>query len=90
MGLETVGFLTEDSQQQGMVIEGLPVLGTLDQACDVVNSYEVEEVIIALQRYDRKRLANLVAELQEYPVRIKVIPDFFDLAFPRARVGVFA
>ena len=90
MGLETVGFLAEDPHKQGAMLEGLPVLGTLDQACDVVNRYEVEEVIIALQRYDRKRLANLVAELQEYPVRIKVIPDFFDLAFPRARVGVFA
>jgi len=90
MGLETVGFLAEDSQRQGVMLEGLPVLGTLDQACDVVEDYNVEEVIIALKHHDRNRLANLVAELQKYPVRVQVVPDFFDLAFPRAQVGIFA
>ena len=90
MGLETVGFLAEDSEKQGGMLEDLPVLGTLDQACDVVEEYNIEEVVIALKHHDRGRLANLVAELQKYPVRVKVVPDFFDLAFPRARVGVFA
>jgi exopolysaccharide biosynthesis polyprenyl glycosylphosphotransferase len=90
MGLETLGFLAEDFQRQGAMIEGLPVLGTLDQACNVVEDYDIEEVIIALKHHDRSRLANLIAELQKYPVRVKVVPDFFDLAFPRAHVGVFA
>jgi exopolysaccharide biosynthesis polyprenyl glycosylphosphotransferase len=66
------------------------VLGTLDQACDVVKEYGIEEVVIALQHHDRTRLTHLVADLQTYPVRVKVVPDFFDLAFPRAHAGVFA
>ena len=90
MGLETVGFLAEDSQRQGTMIEGLPTLGTLEQARDVVEDYNVEEVIIALKHHERSRLANLIAELQKCPVRVKVVPDFFDLAFPHAHVGVFA
>jgi len=90
MGLQTVGFLAEDSQTEGTMIDGLPVLGTLDQACEVVENYDVEEVVIALKHHDRTRLANLIAELQKYPVRVKVVPDFFDLAFPRAQVGIFA
>jgi len=90
MGLETVGFLAEHAQKRGAMLEGLPVLGTLDQACDVVEDYNIEEVVIALKHHDRNRLVNLVAELQKHPVRVKVVPDFFDLAFPRARVGVFA
>jgi exopolysaccharide biosynthesis polyprenyl glycosylphosphotransferase len=90
MGLETVGFLAEDSQTQGAMIEGLPTLGALEQARDVVEDYNVEEVIIALKHHERSRLANLIAELQKCPVRVKVVPDFFDLAFPRAHVGIFA
>ncbi|MFQ5813203.1 MAG: sugar transferase [Anaerolineae bacterium] len=90
MGLETVGFLADYSLRREEMLEGLPVLGTLDQACDVVEDHNVEEVIIALKHHDRSRLANLIAELQKYPVRVKVVPDFFDLAFPRARVGIFA
>jgi len=90
MGLETVGFLAEDSQTEGTMIEGLPVLGILDQACDVVEDHNIEEVVIALKHHDRNRLANLIAELQKYPVRVKVVPDFFDLAFPHAQVGIFA
>ena len=90
MGLETVGFIAEDPQKQGAIIEDLPVLGTLDQACDVVKDHGIEEVVIALKHHERTRLANLIAELQKYPVRVKVVPDFFDLAFPRAQVGIFA
>ena len=90
MGLETVGFLAEDSQTEGTMIEGLPVVGTLDQACNMIENYNVEEVVIALKHHNRTRLANLIAELQKYPVRVKVVPDFFDLAFPRAQVGIFA
>ncbi len=90
MGLETVGVLAEDSQAEGTMIEDLPVLGTLDQACEVVEDHDIDEVVIALKHHDRTRLANLIAELQKYPVRVKVVPDFFDLAFPRAQVGIFA
>jgi exopolysaccharide biosynthesis polyprenyl glycosylphosphotransferase len=34
-----------------------------------------------------ERLANLVVDLQRLPVKVNVVPDFFDLAFFRAHIG---
>jgi len=94
MGLGTVGFLSaeENGDAEGgqPLPEDLPLLGTLGDACHVVEAHGIREVIVALEGRGRRSLANLVAELQAYPVRIKVIPSFFDLAFPQARMGVFA
>jgi len=90
MGLDPIGFLARDEAERREGLPDLPVLGTLEQAASVVEAHDVAEVVIALQHQERRSVANLVAELQAYPVRIKVVPDFFDLAFPQARVGIFA
>ena len=44
----------------------------------------MEEVIIALPMKAHQRLANLVAELWNHPVRVKIVPDFSALVFTRA------
>jgi exopolysaccharide biosynthesis polyprenyl glycosylphosphotransferase len=104
MGLAVIGFLSTGDETDKVGRKGpplscwqgeefpeeIPFLGTLDQACHVIEKHGVKEVIVAMEDRRQPHLANLVAELQTYPVRIKVIPSFFDLAFPQARVGVFA
>ena len=86
-GLELVGFLDDDPTKQGREIAGYPVLGMLDDACRIVQDQGIEEVLIALPLEAHDRLANLVAELHRLPVRVKVIPDYFALAFIRAKVA---
>ena len=83
-GLQVVGFLDDDPEKQNQRVEGFPVLGTLNQAGEVVRAQRVDEVIIALPMKAHKRLVNLVAELWEHPVRVKVVPDYSALVFTRA------
>ncbi|MBC7317235.1 MAG: sugar transferase, partial [Chloroflexi bacterium] len=64
--------------------EGLPVLGTIDQAREVIAAYKVREVIIALPLQAHRRMANLVIALQELPVHIKAVPDYSELVFFRS------
>lgn len=79
-GVEFVGFL-DDNRDKGDGVRGLPILGTLDDASEVVREYRVDEVIIALPPRAHPRLINLLALLQVTPVRVRVVPDYFDLAF---------
>jgi exopolysaccharide biosynthesis polyprenyl glycosylphosphotransferase len=46
----------------------------------------VDEVIIALPLHEHEQLVNLVAQLYEQPVRVRVVPDLFDLAFHSATI----
>jgi len=86
-GLQLVGYLDDDLGKREC---GLPVLGTLDDGARVVREYGVEDVVIALPRRAHERLDGLVATLHELPVRIWVVPDYFDLALYRASVEEFA
>lgn len=85
-GLELVGYLDDDLDKFGDEILGLPVLDQVDHAVDAVLEHSVDEVIIALPLHAHARLANLVARLSELPVRLYVVPDYFDLAFHAASI----
>lgn len=85
-GIEFVGFLDDDPEKHGKLIDGLPVLGPLSEATKVIDEHHVDEVLIALPPRAHVRLVNLVATLYERPVRVRVVPDYFELAFFGATV----
>ncbi|MBC7251256.1 MAG: undecaprenyl-phosphate glucose phosphotransferase [Anaerolineae bacterium] len=85
-GLELVGYLDDDPAKFD---NGLPVLGTLSEAQQVVQAYGVDEVIIALPLRAHDRMADLVQVLQQTPVNIRVVPDFFAMALFQAKVEEF-
>jgi len=85
-GIEFVGFLDDNVEKQGKQILALPVLGQLDDAVPVIQREAVDEVIIALPAHAHSQLANLVALLHEQPIRVRVVPDYFGLAFFGATV----
>jgi exopolysaccharide biosynthesis polyprenyl glycosylphosphotransferase len=85
-GLELVGFLDDDLAE---VAGGPPVLGPLSQAVQVVQSHRVDEVIVALPLRAHRRLVETVLALQGTRASVRVVPDFFDLAFIRASLEDF-
>jgi exopolysaccharide biosynthesis polyprenyl glycosylphosphotransferase len=81
-----VGFLTDDTVMVGAEIDGLPILGTIDQALTTIKQHDVEEIVIALPLESHPRVVNLVRQLQSTPVHIRLVPDFLDFAIMRASV----
>lgn len=92
IGLQLVGYVAENGdaeedagEKQKQNANGAklnaPVLGTLSDVPDLVRSHNISETIIALPLDAHRHLANLVAQLGDLPVNIKVVPDFFDLVF---------
>lgn len=88
-GLTLVGYLDDDPAKQGQVFHGAPVLGTLADAKRVVQAEGVHQVVVALPLRAHQELARLVLALGECPVQVRVVPDFFDLAFFRATIEDF-
>ena len=87
-GIEVVGFVDDDQQKQGKEFDGIPVLGTVEDTVRLLEEKGIHEVIFALPLRAHQELANLVVDLQRLPVAVKVVPDFFDLAFFRAAITV--
>ncbi|HEX9370285.1 MAG TPA: sugar transferase [Roseiflexaceae bacterium] len=84
--MPVVGFLDNDSALVGTECEGWPVLGTLDQATEIIEREAIDEIIITLPLESHPQTVKLVRQLQAAPVHIRLVPDFLDFAVMRASV----
>ncbi len=88
-GLRLIGFLDDEAPKQEKICADLPILGGLGNTCRVVKEHKVDEVVFALPLRAHRKLVNLVIDLQRLPVNVRVVPDFFDLAFFQATTEHF-
>jgi exopolysaccharide biosynthesis polyprenyl glycosylphosphotransferase len=84
-----VGYLDDAAVCQGELVEGLPVLGTLDQVEEIQAAYAVQDAIVALPLRAHERLVDIARVLQRRGVRVYVIPDLFALSFPSMTLDGF-
>lgn len=88
-GLVVAGFVDDDPSIQGMEIEGRPVLGTTDELSRITCEYFVDDVIVTLPGREHDKIAQIVLSLQVHPVRVRVVPDLFEMVSVRAHVEDF-
>jgi exopolysaccharide biosynthesis polyprenyl glycosylphosphotransferase len=67
-----------------------PVLGALDGVENLVRAWKIEELVITLPLTECHALAQLMQRIQDSPVQVSVIPDYFDLAYLYARADELA
>jgi exopolysaccharide biosynthesis polyprenyl glycosylphosphotransferase len=87
LGLTIVGFLDDDPEKQENCQD---ILGTLDAAHFIVKKSNPDDVVIALPQRAYEKVNQLVAELHDLPVKVWVIPDYFQLALHKAVIEEFA
>jgi exopolysaccharide biosynthesis polyprenyl glycosylphosphotransferase len=86
-GLQWIGYLDDDPRKQSSRND---VLGPLKDARQVVEENHVDDVVIALPRRAYDHVNILVEALQDLPVRIWIVPDYFELALHQAILTEFA
>lgn len=87
--IDIAGYLDDNPRQAGLLPDGQRYLGSLDQTVSVVKANQINEVIIALPLNAHERLVDLVKQLQSQDVRVRVVPDLFDLSFVKTTVESF-
>jgi len=77
LGMQAVGLVDDDPGKHGLRIHGVQVLGTADQIPSLVESENIEEVVIALPS---PSLVKRVVEISRPTrVRIKVVPSISEI-----------
>lgn len=86
MGLALVGFVDDAADKQGCQVEGKTVLGPIESLPALVEEHQIDEVIVTLPARAHERVVQVVFSLQSHPVRVRIVPDLFELVTVRAQV----
>jgi Undecaprenyl-phosphate glucose phosphotransferase len=89
LGLRIVGFLTRYRHEIGQSLDGVEILGHIDQAQSFVRSTRADQVFIALPLEAQGVMEKMLQELANEMVDINVIPDLYQYAILRGSVEEF-
>ncbi len=74
------GFVTVNgNDDQHLLSNYLPRMGDYTQLPQFINSNKIEEVIIAIESSEHKKLNEIINILEDENVIIKIIPDMYDI-----------
>lgn len=77
IGLRISGFFCTDPTSRGVMVEGVPVHGGLEELAGYVARERVDQVWIALPLKEEERVKYLLHELRHSTADIRFIPDIF-------------
>ena len=100
MGQHVVELMREEGHQWLHVVEfvdngrpataeATPLLGTLSHIQHIVTEQQIDDVIIALPHQAYDEISQLVWQLHNLPIHIRIVPDYFSLALYRASAEEF-
>ena len=78
-GNRFIGFVNVNGGDQLLTQVGLPRMGKWHELRHVIDQHAVEEVIIAVDSGEHAHISRIMNELEGTGVRIKVIPDMYDI-----------
>ncbi|MBK9984306.1 MAG: sugar transferase [Saprospiraceae bacterium] len=81
LGNRLIGFIESETNGTQALSGHLPNLGTLDQLADIIQKYEVEEALIAIETSEHNKLKGILDILFDFneEVLVKIIPDMYDI-----------
>ncbi len=77
-GNKFVGFVSATHHDKFLIGEFIPHLGALTDLSKLINEYKIEEVIIAIERSEQGRIEQIITELEDKDVVIKILPNLQD------------
>ncbi len=85
LGYQVVGFVDDDPTKSD--IGRFKALGGLDMVPEILKTEKVDEVIITLPWMYQRRIISLVRVCEAQRVRVRVVPDLFQLSLSRVDVA---
>ncbi len=82
-----VGFLSVYDKDDYKIGQYLPHLGPYQNIKKIVVQYDVEEVIIAIERSETDTIDKIIAHLEDTAVVIKIIPIMQDILFGSVKLS---
>jgi len=81
LGMQVLGFihLNSEPEVENSHVNQQEILGELSEIRSVINSLEIQEVIVALEPERREELVRVISSVDYPDISLKLLPDFFQL-----------
>jgi exopolysaccharide biosynthesis polyprenyl glycosylphosphotransferase len=89
-GFEIVGFLDDHPAKGETDIGRFKALGGVDNLATVLQDEEINEVIITLPWQYHRKIMSIMAHCERENVRVRIVPDLFQLSLNRMQIDEFA
>jgi Undecaprenyl-phosphate glucose phosphotransferase len=86
LGYKIVGFIDDRAVGDHIGYRGLPLLGTVEDAAEILQRERVDQLYIALPLEEHVNMLALVESANRQIVEVKVIPDLLQVIALRARL----
>lgn len=73
-----VGYVGVENNDDKLLEQYIPQLGKLDNITEIIEEYDIEEVIIAIETREHDRLNNILTILENLQISIWGIPELYD------------
>jgi exopolysaccharide biosynthesis polyprenyl glycosylphosphotransferase len=74
-----VGFVHVDGNNDHLLSKHMENLGGIRNLREIISVRKIEEAVIALESSEHLNIGKIMAELEDMPVIIKIIPDMYDI-----------
>ena len=81
-GVKPIGFVDSCAPRVAPTPDDLPLLGCPEDVPQLVESLDVDRVIVAFSQNSYRRTLNLIRSLKDYWVHVDVVPRLFELIGP--------
>ncbi len=88
-GYRFVGFIDTKNQDNPELSEYLKCLGKLDDLTKIIERFDIEEVIIAVESSQHEDIEVILSKLDTQKVITKVIPSLFDVLNGKVSMSFF-
>lgn len=89
-GNRIVGFVSVHNNIRFLVEKNLEHLGTHTQLPEIIERHNIEEVIIAIESSEHEKLENIINILEDTNVKVKMIPDTYDIISGKVKLEALA
>jgi exopolysaccharide biosynthesis polyprenyl glycosylphosphotransferase len=79
LGFKTVGFIASAEETRNGLSKWIPNLGNIQEIDKVIDQYKIEKVILALDKKQNQLTEDIVNQLSEKDVDIKIVPNTLDI-----------
>jgi undecaprenyl-phosphate galactose phosphotransferase len=80
MGCKVVGFIDDDPAKIGGTVDGIPVLGGIEDFHSIRQKLHVEEVVVAIPSANRDFRVRILDKVEMSVKRVSFIPDMYMLS----------